>query len=268
MNVNVGNTCNLKIPTIFVVIVSPDLLGRQVYTEAKPTKKRTFPVLNIILPGGTPMPAASQTNSQSTGQLMISRYEISEAFFQSAAGFINAEPESQVKKFTVHERAFLAGKESKSEWVMVNATSGSFKVLFQRHESYLSVCLSCPGKLTLVAKQLMWEAYRASGGNLQVNPRLKDTAAGFFASKKKSMRKKGVKEDVSFLDEAVAAGSDTKICISRAPGVDSVATYRTTTQARAQAQAQTRRQINKKSAFDGETNGTGGPTAGLSVLGN
>ena len=132
-------------------------------------------------------------------ELMISRSEISETLLRSVAASINAEPESQTDSFAEHERTFLAGKENTSEWVMVGAT-GTFRVLFERHESYLSVYLSCPGKLSLIARQVVWEAYRASGGNVAIHPRPEDTAVP-VASSKKNKRDKGVKEDLSFLNE-------------------------------------------------------------------
>jgi len=132
-------------------------------------------------------------------ELMISRSEISETLLRNVASSINAKPECQTDSFVEHERTFLAGKENTSEWVMVGAT-GTFRVLFERHESYLSVYLSCPGKLSLIARQVVWEAYRASGGNVAIHPRPEDTAVP-VASSKKSKRDKGVKEDLSFLDE-------------------------------------------------------------------
>ena len=138
-------------------------------------------------------------------ELMISRSEISETFLRNVAGFINAAPDSQADSFVEHERAFMASKENTSEWIMAGATGAAFRVLFERHESYLSVCLSCPGKLNVIAKQQVWEAYRASGGNVTIHPRPEDTAVP-AASSKKSKSKKGVKEDLSFLDEAVLAG--------------------------------------------------------------
>jgi hypothetical protein len=133
-------------------------------------------------------------------ELMISRGEISETFLRSVAASINAEPESQTQSFAEHERTFLAGKENTSEWVMVGA-SGMFKVLFEVHESYLSVCLSCPGKLSLIAKQVVWDAYRASGGNVLMHPRPENTAGP--ASSKKIKSDKGVKEDLSFLEQSI-----------------------------------------------------------------
>ena len=138
-------------------------------------------------------------------ELMISRSELSETFLRNVAGFINAAPDSQADSFAEHERAFLASKESKSEWVMAGATGGAFRVLFERHESYLSVCLSCPGKLSVIAKQHVWEAYRSSGGSVTIHPRPEDTAVP-ASSNKKSKREKGEKENLSFLDEAVVAG--------------------------------------------------------------
>jgi len=140
-----------------------------------------------------------QMGKESAYELMISRSEINENLLRSVAASINAEPESQVDSFVGHERTFLAGKENTSEWVMVGAT-GSFRILFERHESYLSVCLSCPEKLSLIARQLVWEAYRASGGNVAIHPRPKDTAVP-VARSKNSKREKGLKEDLSFLDE-------------------------------------------------------------------
>lgn len=124
-------------------------------------------------------------------ELMISRSEISETFLRSVAASISADIE-QTESFTGHERSFFAGKENTSEWAMVGAT-GTFSVLFERHESYLSVHLSCPGKETcLIARQVVWEAYRASGGNVAIHPRPEDKTVS-VASSKKNARKKGVK---------------------------------------------------------------------------
>ena len=135
-----------------------------------------------------------------------------------AVSINNSELENQGDCFAEHERTFLASNESKSEWVKVaagvgagaGATGGAcaFRVLFERHESYLGVCLSTAssspgtGKLSVVAKQQVWEAYRASGGNVTLHPQPcpedTDTAVPPVTSNKKSKREKGAKEEISF----------------------------------------------------------------------
>jgi len=63
-----------------------------------------------------------------------------------------------------------------------------FRVLFERHESYLSVYLSS-SLSCLIARQVLWEAYRVSGGNVAIHPRPEGTAVPVASSKKKNNKK-------------------------------------------------------------------------------